>query len=75
MQLFYSKTKERKIEDKDYYVIVVIDDTNEQYFYIYKQKTDTKAKDFVMKHKKFDDITSEISFAIKRDRKISLDIK
>lgn len=75
MQLFFNKCKDVKIEDKEFFNISIIDIENDQFFHVYKQKTDTKAKEFILKHKRFDDITNEITFAIKRDNKISLDIK
>lgn len=47
---------------------------NVQLFFIYKLQ-DQKSAQFVLKHKRFDDVSNELQFVIKRDNKISLDIK
>lgn len=72
--IFYLNSQKRVIEGKEYYKINVLDLNNLQVFSFYKT-VDTKSSNFCNIHKTFDNISSSLSFVIKRNNKISFDIK
>ena len=72
--IFYLNADKRHIEGSDYYKINILDLNNLQVFSFYK-KIDTKSSNFVNMHKTFDNISSSLVFVIKRNNKISFDIK
>ena len=74
MELFFIKADKRSIEDKDYYRITILDKKNCQLFNFYKL-VDTKSTSFVNSVKLFEEISQKLTFVIKRNNKISFDIK
>lgn len=72
--VFYLNSNKRTIEGKEYYKINVLDLNNTQIFSFYKI-VDTKSTNFVNMHKAFDNISNALTFVIKRNNKISFDIK
>ena len=73
-QFFYLGYEERNIEGKEFLIIYVLEFTKKQIFKIYK----TANKDLIFKLdtlEDFSNINDFIGFVIKRDGKISLDIK
>lgn len=72
--LFFLSSSKRKIQDNDYYKISILDLKNTQIFNIYKL-VDNKSTQFVNSHKCFDNISEHLKFVIKRNNKISFDIK
>lgn len=72
--IFYLNSQKRNIEGKEYYKINLLDLNNTQLFAFY-HIADTKANNFVNIHKTFDNVSNALTFAIKRNNKISFDIK
>lgn len=72
--IFYLNSTKRNIDGKEYYCINILDLNNTQIFKFYKL-VDVKSSNFVNMHKAFDNISSALTFAIKRNNKISFDIK
>ncbi len=73
-QFCYIDYEKRNIEGKEFLVIYVLEFYKKQVFKIYKLADNN----FISKldtFEKFDNINDFITFAIKRDGKISLDIK
>lgn len=73
-QFFYLGYEERNIEGKEFLVIYVLEFSKKQIFKIYK----TANEDLIFKLDNLEDfsnINDFIGFVIKRDGKISLDIK
>lgn len=69
----YLDTEERSIEDKKYYCIFILEMQSHNIFKIFKivnEPISTKLKNL----KIFQDVSSQISYVIKRDGRISLDI-
>lgn len=73
-QFYFISAEKRSIEDKHYYCIYILDFINKQVFSFY-HIADNKAKNFVEMHKQFDNISSALTFVVKRNNKISFDIK
>lgn len=74
MELFFVKADKRNIEDKEYYKITILDRKNCQLFNFYKL-VDAKSTNFVTSVKLFEEISQKLTFVIKRNNKISFDIK
>lgn len=72
--LFFLKAQDTEINDKQFYKITILDMNNVQLFFIYKLR-DAQVAKFIVNHKRFDDVSNELKFVIKRDNKIALDIK
>lgn len=73
-QFLFIDYETRNIEGRDFVVIYLLETNRKQIFRIYKLQNGQligKIDNF----KKFQDITNFIDFVIKRDNKISLDIK
>lgn len=73
-QFLYLDYETRNIEGKDFIVICVLEYYRKQVYRIYKLKN----ADIIKKldnFKHFDNINNLVDFVIKRDGKISLDIK
>lgn len=73
-EIYFLSSDLRTIEDKKYYRITILDVKNEQVFTFYRI-ADTKAKNFCEMHKRFDNISNALIFVIKRNNRISFDIK
>ena len=73
-KFFYIDYSTTNIEGKDFVCIYVLDYYNKQIFRIFKQK-DNEIISKLNNYKLFNDITSHIDFIIKRNNKISLNIK
>lgn len=74
IKLILLKTEQKNIEGKDYSHISIYEETTNQVFDFYR-KTDDKAYNFIKNYKLGDDVTDKLCFVIKRDKKISFDIK
>ena len=74
MELFYIKADKRSFDGKDYYKITILDRVNCQLFNFYRL-VDAKSTNFVTSLKIFEDISQKLTFVIKRNNKISFDIK
>lgn len=72
--IFYLNTQKRTIEGKEYYKINLLDLNNIQLFSFYRV-VDVKSTNFVNIHKAFDNVSNALNFVIKRNNKISFDIK
>lgn len=73
-QFLFIDYETRNIEGRDFVVIYLLEINKKQVFKIYKiQNGQLIGK--IDNFKKFQDITNLIDFVIKRDNKISLDIK
>lgn len=72
--IFYLNSNKRNIDGKDYYKINVLDLNNCQIFSFYKL-VEPKSTNFINNHKTFDNVSNSLAFAIKRNNKISFDIK
>lgn len=73
-KFFYIDYSTTNIEGKDFICIYVLDYYNKQVFRIFKNKS-TELISKLNNFKLFNDVTSLINFVIKRNNKISLDIK
>lgn len=73
-KLYFLKSEKKQIEGKDFYCITILDFVNCQIFKFYKL-VDTKTTQFINSHKAFDNISNDLTFAIKRKNKISFDLK
>lgn len=73
-QFCYIDYEKRNIEGKEFLVIYVLEFYKKQVFKIYKL-SDNSLISKLDTFEKFDNINDFITFAIKRDGKISLDIK
>ena len=74
MELFFIKADKRSIEGKDYYKITVLDLKNCQLFNFYRL-VDNKSTSFISSVKIFQEVSNQLIFVIKRNNKISFDIK
>lgn len=74
MELFFIKADKRNIEGKEYYKITVLDLKNCQLFNFYRL-VDNKSASFVSNVKIFQEVSNQLTFVIKRNNKISFDIK
>lgn len=74
IKLLLLKTEQRQIQGKDYTHVALYEETTNQIFDFYR-KTDEKAFNFVKNNKLGDDVTDKVCFVIKRNQKISFDIK
>lgn len=74
MELFFIKSDKRTIENKDYYKITILDLKNCQLFSFYRL-VDSKSTSFVSNVKLFQEVSNQLTFVIKRNNKISFDIK
>lgn len=72
--IFYLGNQKRSIDGKDFYRIFILDLKNFQIFSFYKP-VDTKVTAFLANRKLFENVSSLLTFAIKRNNKISFDIK
>lgn len=73
-QFFYIDYENRNIEGKIFLVIYVLEFNKKQVFKIYKISDDNLISK-LNTLEKFDNINDYVGFVIKRDGKISLDIK
>lgn len=74
MELFFIKADKRNIEGKEFYKITILDLKNCQLFNFYRL-VDNKSTAFVSNAKIFQEVSNQLSFVIKRNNKISFDIK
>lgn len=74
IKLILLKTEQKKIEGKDYSHITIYEEVTNQVFDFYRI-TDEKAYNFIKNVKLGDDVTEKLCFVIKRNKKISFDIK
>ena len=72
--IYYLSAKIRNIEGKDFYCFKILDLANEQIFTFY-HNVDEKSKSLATGFKRFDNISDKLKFVIKRNNKISFDIK
>lgn len=73
-QFLFIDCEKKKIEEKDFLVIYILEFNKKQLFKIYK-KFDTNLSNKINNLKRFDNMNDHVDFVIKRDNKISLDIK
>lgn len=73
-QFLFLDYEKRRINDKEFIVIDVLEFSKKQIFRIYKS-FDTNLVAKLDNFKNFENFNNYITFAIKRDGKISLDIK
>ena len=73
-EIFFIKADKRNIENKDYYKITVLDLKNCQLFSFYRL-VDNKSTSFVSSVKIFQEVSGQLTFVIKRNNRISFDIK
>ena len=74
MELYFVKSEVKKIEGKEYCKITLLDMQNVQLFNFYTLVNE-KSYNFVKDCKTFSNVTDKICFVIKRNNKISFDIK
>ena len=72
--IFYLGHYIKNIEGKEYFCIRVLDLKHFQIFTFY-HTTDEKSKNIINSFKKFDNITDKLTYVIKRNNKISFDLK
>lgn len=73
-QFLFLDYEKRNIEGKEFIVIYILEFNKKQVFRIYKVFDDNISKKLAT-FKRFENIKDYIDFVIKRDNKISLDIK
>ncbi len=73
-QFLFVDSEKRNIEGKEFLVIYILEFYRKQIFKIYKL-ADNNLVSKINTFEKFDNINDFIDFVIKRDGKISLDIK
>lgn len=72
--IFYLNHYQKAIEGKEYFCFRVLDLKNTQIFTFY-HLVDDKAKNFVANIKTFQDVSDRLTLVIKRNNKISFDLK
>lgn len=72
--IYFIYADKRTIEGREFYRITVLDKNNLQIFSFYRA-VDSKSTSFVNSCKLFDEISTKLTFIIKRNNKISFDIK
>lgn len=73
-QFLFVDTEKKNIEGKDFLIVYILEFNKKQLFKIYKV-FDINLFNKLNSLKKFDNINDYVDFVIKRDNKISLDIK